>query len=59
MLIKPCPEKVVYMNIFIILLVVVGVTIGVGSSLGIIVTMIGTLIYKFYRKIRFGISLFN
>lgn len=47
------------MNIFMILLVVIGVTIGVGSTLGIVVTMIGTLVYKFYRKIRFGISLFN
>ncbi len=47
------------MNIFMIILVVVGVTIGVGSTLAIILSMIGTLVYKFYRKIRFGISLFN
>lgn len=47
------------MNFFMILLVVIGVTIGVGSTLSIVITMVGTLIYKFYRRIRFGISLFN
>lgn len=41
------------------ILVFVIVALGLGSTLCVVVVMIGTLIYKIYRKIRFGSSLFN
>lgn len=47
------------MDIFIWIFFVIESVIGVGSILCIVVTMIGTLIYKIYRKIKYGISLYD
>jgi hypothetical protein len=35
------------------------VLVGGGSTLGIIVMLFGTIIYKFYRKIKYGMSLYD
>ena len=33
--------------------------ISVASTVGITVGIFGTIVYKFYRKLRFGISMFD
>lgn len=47
------------MNILMILLFAVGASIGIGTSLGIVILLIGTMAYKIYRKIKYGISLYD
>ena len=40
-----------------ILMIIGGVS--VASTVGITVGIFGTIVYKFYRKLRFGISMFD
>jgi hypothetical protein len=47
------------MNIFMYFVIAFGVLIGGGSTVAIIFTFFVTLGYKIYRKIKFGISLFD
>ncbi|MBQ8326918.1 MAG: hypothetical protein IJX86_07570 [Lachnospiraceae bacterium] len=47
------------MQILMILVTILAVIIGVGSSLGIVVMLFGTLGLKIYRKIRYGMSLYD
>jgi hypothetical protein len=47
------------MNIFTYLMVAFGVLVGGGSTLIIIVTMLVTLCYKIYRKVKYGMSLYD
>ena len=47
------------MNFFTYLIVIVGVIIGGGSTLAIVFAMFGTLEYKIYRKLKYGISLYD
>jgi hypothetical protein len=47
------------MNILTYLMIALGVLLGGGSTLVILVTMLVTLCYKIYRKIKYGISLYN
>ncbi|MDE7177320.1 MAG: hypothetical protein K2O59_05835 [Lachnospiraceae bacterium] len=47
------------MNIGILILIIVGGASGGLSTLYIAVSFFGTLGYKIYRKISFGISLYN
>ena len=47
------------MNIFMILLIVFGGAVGIISSVGTIILLIGTIAFKIYRKIKYGISLYN
>lgn len=47
------------MNIGLIILIVVGGAAGLLSTLYIVVSLIGTLAYKIYRKLVHGISLYN
>ena len=47
------------MNFFTYLIVIVGVIIGGGSTLAIVFAMFGTLGYKIYRKLKYGISLYD
>lgn len=47
------------MNIGILLLVILGGAAGVLSTLYLIVSMIGTLIYKIYRSLRYHTSLYS
>jgi len=47
------------MNIGILTLVIFGGAVGALSTLYIVASLFGTLGYKIYRKIRFGISLYN
>lgn len=47
------------MNIGVLILIVVGGVSGGFSTLYIAVSFFGTLGYKIYRKIKFGISLYN
>lgn len=47
------------MNIVTVLILIVGGAAGFLSTLYIILSLFGTLGYKIYRKIKYGISLFN
>lgn len=47
------------MNFFLYVIVVLGIVVGGGSTLLILGTMFGTLIFKLYRKIKYGISLYD
>lgn len=47
------------MNIFMLLLIVFGGALGIISSVGIVVLMIGTIVFKVYRKVRYGMPLYN
>ncbi len=47
------------MNILYYLIVAIMCVAGVGSTVAIVGYMFVTLIQKFYRKIRYGISLFD
>ena len=52
-------ESGTLMNIAYLLIIIVGCLIGLLSTLYLIVSMIGVIFYKIYRKIKFNISLFN
>ena len=52
--IKQLYEEAINMNI---LMIIGGVS--VASTVGITVGIFGTIVYKFYRKLRFGISMFD
>jgi hypothetical protein len=47
------------MNIFTYLLIGIGVLIGGGSTLAIVISLFGTIGYKIYRKIKYGMSLYD
>jgi hypothetical protein len=47
------------MSIFMYLIVIFGVIIGGGSTLVIVLMLFGTLGYKIYRKIKYGMSLYD
>lgn len=47
------------MNIVSLLIMIVGGAAGFLSTLYIIASLFGTLGYKIYRKIKYGISLYN
>lgn len=47
------------MNIGMLLIIIFEVAAGVISTLYIVASLFGTLGYKIYRKIRWGISLYN
>ena len=47
------------MNIFVLIVFIIEAILGIGSSIGIIVLLIGTLISKFVRKAKYGTSLFK
>jgi hypothetical protein len=47
------------MNILMYILIILGIALGVGSTLVIILMFFGTLAFKIYRKIRYGISLYD
>ncbi len=47
------------MNIGLIILIVIGGAAGGLSTLYIAVSLFGTLGYKIYRKIRYGMSLYS
>lgn len=47
------------MNIATILFIIIGGTAGAISTLYIIGSLFGVIGYKIYRKIRYGISLYN
>lgn len=47
------------MNIVTLVIMIVGGAAGFLSTLYIIVSLFGTLGYKIYRKIKYGISLYN
>ena len=52
-------EEAKYMNILMIIGIILGGGVSVASTVGITVGIFGTIIYKFYRKLRFGISMFD
>lgn len=47
------------MNIAYWIILIFGGAVGFLSTLYIILSLFGTLAYKIYRKVKFGISLFN
>ncbi len=47
------------MNPIILILVVIGGAVGGLSTLYIVFSLFGTLGYKIFRKVKYGISLFN
>lgn len=47
------------MNIGMIILIIIGGASGALSTLYIVVSLFGTLGYKIFRKIKYGISLFD
>lgn len=47
------------MNILMIIGIILGGGVSVASTVGIIVGIFGTIVYKFYRKLCFGISMFD
>jgi hypothetical protein len=47
------------MNIFTYLMIGLGVLIGGGSTLAIVLSLFGTIGYKIFRKIKYGMSLFD
>lgn len=55
-------EKIEYrrivMNILLYLIVFIGAIIGGGTTLAMILMLFGTIAFKIYRKIRYGLSLY-
>ncbi len=47
------------MNVLMLIGIILGGGISIASTVGITVGIFGTLVYKLYRKIRFGISIFD
>ncbi len=47
------------MKILMWILVIFGGGVGLFSTLYIVFSLVGVILYKCYRKLRFGISLFN
>ena len=47
------------MNIFTIFAIILGGIIALASSAGIALGILATILYKIYRKIRYGISIFD
>lgn len=47
------------MTIVLYLIVILGIVVGGGSTFLILGMMFGTLIFKLYRKIKYGISLYD
>ena len=47
------------MEIIKLILIVVGGSLGALSSIGVVLLLFGTIIFKIFRKIRYGISLFD
>ena len=57
--IKQLYEEAINMNILMIIGIILGGGVSVASTVGITVGIFGTIVYKFYRKLRFGISMFE
>lgn len=47
------------MTILLYLVIILGALVGGGSTLAIVGLLFGTIGFKIYRRIRFGISLFD
>lgn len=47
------------MNILLYLIVFIGAIIGGGTTLAMILMLFGTIAFKIYRKIRYGLSLYD
>ncbi len=47
------------MNILMWIVIVIGCLLGLVSSLYIVVSMIGMIIYKIYRKCKYNLSLYD
>ena len=57
--IKQLCEEAINMNILMIIGIILGGGVSVASTIGITVGIFGTIVYKFCRKLRFGISMFD
>jgi hypothetical protein len=47
------------MNLFMYIIIFLGVIIGGGSTLAIVLILLGTIVFKLYRKIKYGISMYD
>ena len=47
------------MNIGLILIVILGGALGAASTLYIVVSLFGTIGYKIFRKVKYGMSLYD
>jgi hypothetical protein len=47
------------MNLFMYIIIFLGVIIGGGSTLAIVLILFGTMVFKLYRKIKYGISMYD
>ncbi|MBR5577598.1 MAG: hypothetical protein IKW28_01230 [Lachnospiraceae bacterium] len=47
------------MNALLVIIFIFEIVVGVSSSIYLVVSLFGTLGYKFFRKLRYGISLYN
>ena len=57
--IKQLYVEAINMNILMIIGIILGGGVSVASTVGITVGIFGTIVYKFCRKLRFGISMFD
>ena len=49
----------IIMNIIMWIVIILGGILGIAVTLGTVAGMVGVIIYKICRKIRYGISLYN
>ena len=47
------------MNIAMLLLIIIGGSVGALSTLYIVVSLIGTIVYKIYRTAKYHVSLYS
>ncbi|MGN0424948.1 MAG: hypothetical protein ACI4FY_06460 [Acetatifactor sp.] len=47
------------MNLLYWLLILIGVTAGALSTFYLVVSMIAVIVYKIYRKVKYGLSLYD
>ena len=49
----------IIINIIMWIVIILGGILGIAVTVGTVVGMVGVIIYKIYRKMRFGISLYD
>lgn len=52
-------KEIIIMNIGYLIFIILGGGVGIACIIYMVVSLIATIIYKIYRKIRYNISLYN
>lgn len=47
------------MNILMWIIIIIGGILGIAVTVGTVIGMIGVIVYKIYRKVRYHIPLYN